>query len=297
MHPQNKKVWFKKFGIEGDISSKDGKEGKYTKKTRASELIYHKNIYPKSDYYGVPNAISAVGDIIGLIGLRDYNLAFFENYGVPTAIITLSGEWEEDSDLKVSDFLNKEIKGTDNAHRTLVITQPENCKFEYKPVGVEVKEGSFKLYEQARREDILIAYSMPPERIGIRIVGKLGGNVAAEATRTYVDGVVEPLQMDLEDLINDMLLQSEIYEFKFTNIDLRDYDVEIKQMGFQIERGMLTPNEARNLLGRKPYTEGDKFYIMSSMLEAGEPEETLSKEDEHFMDKLVAGRKIRGEHS
>lgn len=292
----NKKVWFKKFGGKKDISSKDGKEGTFNIRTRANELIYHKNFYPKSDYYGMPNAISAIGDILGLIGLRDYNLAFFDNYGVPSAIIVLEGDWDKGSDKTISEFLGKEVKGTDNAHKTLVVTQPDGCKFTYKPLGVEIKEASFKLYEQARREDILIAYSMPPERVGIRVTGSLGGNVAEEATRIYVQGVVEPLQLDLEDIINDKILQSETYTFKFEDIDLRDYDLEIKQLGYQVERGMITPNEARNVLGRKPYVEGDKFFMMSSLIEVGEPDEGLSKADEHTMDLLKAGRAIRGEH-
>lgn len=281
----NKKVWFKKFGLEDNFSAKDGREGKFNIRTRANELIYYKNFYPRSDYYGVPNAISATGDIIGLLGIRDYNLAFFQNFGIPSAIIILEGDWEEGSEKTITEFLEKEIKGSENAHRTLVVTQPENCKFTYKPLVTEVKEGSFRLYEQTRKEDILIAYSMPPERVGIRVTGKLGGNVAEEATKIYVQGVVEPLQLDLEDIINNKLLQSEIYEFKFKDIDLRDYDAEVKLMGFQIERGMLTPNEARNVLGYKPYPEGDKYYIMSSLIEVGEVEEKLSKEEKKFFRK------------
>lgn len=282
----NKKVWFKKFGEAKHISAKTGKEGTLrSKETRANELIYFKNHYPKSDYYGMPNILSAVGDVIGLVGLRDYNLSFFENYGVPAALITLEGEWETGSDKKISDFINKSLKGTDNAHRTLVVNQPEECKFHYEKLGIEVKEGSFRLYEQARREDILIAYSMPPERVGVRVVGKLGGNVAEEATIVYVQSVVEPLQLDVEDIINQQLLQSEIYEFKFKNIDLRDYDSLIKQLGYQIERGMKTPNEARNEIGLKPYAEGDQFFIMSSLVPVGEaePEEGLSKEEKKFL--------------
>ncbi|KKM85805.1 hypothetical protein LCGC14_1285430 [marine sediment metagenome] len=280
----NKKVWFKKFGLEKNISPKDGKEGTFSVEDRANELIFYKNFYPKSDYYGVPNAIAAVGDVVGLIGLRDYNLAFFENYGIPSALIVLEGEWDEGSDKKVMEFLNKEIKGTDNAHRTLVVSQPDGCKFSYTSLGVEVKEASFRLYEQARKEAILIAYSMPPERVGIRITGTLGGNVAEEATRIYVQGVVEPLQCDLEDIVNNKLLQSEVYEFKFENIDLRNYDMLVKQYGYQIERGMMTPNEARNELGRKPYTDGDKFYMMSSLIEAGSPDENLGKIEKEFLD-------------
>ncbi len=282
----NKKVWFKGFGEDVNISSKTGEEVTGRGKTRANELIFYKNYYPKSDYYGVSNIISAVGDVIGLIGLRDYNLAFFENYGIPAALIVLEGEWEDGSDTKVSDFLNKEVKGSDNAHRTLVVAQPAECKFTYQKLGIEIKEASFRLYEQTRRDDILIAYSMPPERVGIRIVGKLGGNVAREATQTYVQGVVEPLQLDLEDIINNKLLQSEVYEFKFTNIDLQDYDALVTRLVSEVGSGIKTPNEARNELGRKPYPNGDQFFIGSAFVSVGEvePEEKLSKEEEGFLD-------------
>ena len=285
----NKKAWFKKFGEPKNISSKTGEEIKGRGRNKANELIFYKNYYPKSDYYGVPNIISAIGDVVGLIGLRDYNLAFFENFGVPAALIVLEGDWEEGSQKAVSDFLNKELKGTDNAHKTLVVEQPDNCKFQYHKLSVDVKEGSFKLYEKARQEDILIAYSMPPERIGIRVVGKLGGNVAEEATKVYVQSVVEPLQLDMEDLINNKLLQSEIYRFKFNDIDTRDLKELVDRLGYEIERGMTSPNEARNELGRKPYQQGDKFYIMSSLIPVGEPnsEDALSKVEQEFLDENV----------
>jgi len=286
----NQKAWFKRFGEQKNISSKTGEEIKGRGKNKANELIFYKNYYPKSDFYGVPNIISAVGDVIGLIGLRDYNLAFFENFGVPAALIVLEGEWEEGSQKTVSDFLNKELRGTENAHRTLVVEQPESCKFHYTKLSVDVKEGSFKLYEKARQEDILVAYSMPPERIGIRVVGKLGGNVAEEATKVYVLSVVEPLQLDMEDIINTKLLQSEIYQFKFNDIDTRDLDLLVKRLGYQIERGMSSPNEARNELGRKPYPEGDKYYMLSSLIPIGEPnpEDALSKQEQEFLDENVS---------
>lgn len=295
----NKKVWFKKFGYEKDITSKDGKEGTgLTAKTKANELIFYKNYYPRSDYYGVPDVLPAVGDVIGAISQRDYNLAFFQNYGVPAAIIVLEGEWEEEAESIIKRFINKEIKGVENAHKTLVISQPEgqDVKFTYKPlVQTEQKEASFRLYEQERRNAILVAYSMPPERVGVRVVGKLGGNVAEEATKIYVQGVVEPLQLDLEEIINEKLLQSEIYTFKFNDIDLRNYNAEVDRQVKQVNCAMKTPNEARNELGHTPYPEGDKFYIGASFIPVGEPREPLSKEEVHLMDLIKAGREIRGE--
>lgn len=271
----NKKAWFKKFGEEQNISVKTGKEITGRGRDAANEVIYYKNYYPKSDFYGVPNVLSGTGDIIGLIGLRDYNLNFFESFGVPAALIVLEGEWEEGAEKVVSDFFNTEAKGVENAHKTLVVNQPDKCKFQYHRLSTEVKEASFKLYEKQRQENILIAYSMPPERIGIRVVGKLGGNVAEEATKVYVQSVVEPLQLDLEQIINEYLLQSEIYEFKFDDIDLRDYDALIERLIKQIRSGIRTPNEARNELGLKPYADGDRFYIESSLIEIGEADDDV----------------------
>lgn len=283
----NKKAWFKKFGETQNISVKTGKEIAGRGKDKANELIYYKNYCPKSDFYGVPNIISAIGDLMGLIGLRDYNLAFFENYGVPAALIVLEGDWEKGSDKTVSDFLNKEIKGNANAYRTLVVTQPDKCKFNYQKLGVDVKESSFKLYEKTRQEDILIAYSMPAQRIGITpTVGKLGGNVAAEQTKIYVEGVVEPLQLDLEEIINKQLLQSETYKFKFNDIDTRDIIALSERLIKEIGSAVRTPNQAINELGGKPYPGGDKYYIQSNLIEIGETddENKLAKEDEESIE-------------
>lgn len=280
----NKKVWFKKFGEDQNISSKTGKEISGRTRDAANELIYYKNYYPKSDFYGAPNVLSAVGDIMGLIGLRDYNLAFFENFGIPAALIVLEGEWDEGSAKKVGEELAKQFKGGANAHRTLVMEQPDKCNVNYTRLDTEVKEASFKLYEKTRQENVLISYSMPPERIGIRIVGKLGGNVAEEATKIYVQSVVEPLQLDLEEIINEQLMQSETYKFKFKDIDTRDLIALSDRLGKEIGVAIKTPNEARNELGLKPYADGDKFFMQSSLIEAGEAdaEGKLSKEFQEF---------------
>ncbi|MCK5606636.1 phage portal protein [Candidatus Pacearchaeota archaeon] len=271
-------TWFKKYEYEKQVNKKDGKESSsLAVRSRANELIYYMNHYPLSSFYGAPDILPATGDMMGLFGQRDYNLAFFANYGVPSAIITLTGEWEDNSEDTISKFLNDQFKGPENQHRTLVLTQPDKCGFVYKPLGAEVKEGSFKLYEKERKENVLTAYSMPPERVGIRIVGKLGGNVAEEATRIYVQGVVEPLQLDMEDIINDKILQSETYTFKFKNVDLRDFDALVQQLGYQIERGMTSPNEARKELGRQGYEGGEKLFIGTSLIETGETEEELEE--------------------
>lgn len=284
----NKKVWFKRFGYEEDISAKDGK--KITGDgDKANELIFHKNYYPRNDYYGVPDVLPAIGDVIGAINQRDYNLAFFQNFGMPSAIVILEGDWDPGAQEVIKNFVKHEVVGTANAHKTLVVSQPEGVTFTYKPLTSELpKDASFKLYEQERRNNIMIAYSMPPERIGVRVVGKMGGNVAEEATKIYIEGVVEPLQQDMEEIINEKLLQSEIYRFKFNDIDIRNYGDEIEQHASMLEHGIETPNEARHDLGKgKPYEDGDKFYVGSALVTVGEPDEdeVMGKMEREFLEK------------
>ncbi len=273
-----KKTWFKKFGSETDIRATDGKEsGKLTFQTAANELIWYMDHDTRSDYYGVPKVLPAIGDVVGLIGIRDYNLNFFENYGVPAGVVTLEGKWAKDSEKVVASFLSREHKGSDNAHKTLVVKQPEGCKFVWTPLSTEVKEASFRLYRADLKENVMVCYSMPPERIGVRVVGQLGGNVAEEATKIYVQAVVEPLQEDFETILTQLIMVQGLgilkYRFKFNDVDLRDLTELVNRLGYEIEHGMLTPNEARQELGLKTDPEGDKMYIGSGLLEIGEKEQ------------------------
>jgi len=276
-----KKVWFRKYGVEKDISADEGKESKFdgdAAKDKANELIFHKNYYPRSEYYGAPDILPAIGDLMGAISQRDYNLAFFKNFGMPSAIMMLEGQWDEGAVGAIRKFVKHEVTGTENAHKTLVVKIPENenTKLTYTPMtDKQPKDAAFKMYAQDCRDDIMIAYSMPPERIGVRVTGKLGGNVANEATQVYVQGVIEPLQLDMESIINDKLLQSEIYKFKFNDIDIRNMDNEVERHVKMIGSGMETPNEARGeLTGKEEYTEGDKFFIGTTLVEVGGVEET-----------------------
>ena len=293
-----KKVWFKEFGLAKNFHLEEGTEGKYEEEKRANELIYLKNYYPRNDYYGVPNILPAVGAVIGLIGIRDYNLAFFTNYGVPAYLVLLTGQWEDEAEKIIKKHLDTEIKASENAHKTMVFQVPEGGTVTFKPLSVDIKEGSFRVYQQVLREDILAAYSMPPYRIGITIIGKLGGSTALEATRIYNQSVVEPLQEDLEDIFNGKIIEEGLdchsYKFKFNDMDLRDRDAEAKRNNEAIQHGKMTPNEARNLedLG-ETYPEGDRFYISSALIEVGEAE--LEKRDREQMKFMAEQEKLSKE--
>jgi len=267
------KVWFKRFGLEENIDIKSGE--KREEGNKANELIFYRNYYPQSDYYGAPNILSSVGSVYGLIGIRDYNLSFFENYGIPTALIILRGRWKKTSAKQISDFLNVEIKGSDNAHKTMLIHPHKDSEIEIKELGVNVKEGAFNLYNKNLRDDVLVVYKMPPYRIGIAEVGKLGGTTAPESTRIYAHSVIKPLEKTVEYLITEKLIKEglncESYRFELNELDLRDEDAEIKKYKELFAMGAMTPNQIIERLNLgETYEAGNQYYVSSAFLPVGE---------------------------
>lgn len=271
-----KKVWFKRFGVEADIDKDTGKPfGGADPEKRANELVFYKNYYAKSSWYGCPNVLSAVGAIKGLIGIRDYNLAFFENYGVPAAIVTITGAWEEKDIKAVSDFLDVEIKGSNNAHKTLVLNPPTTGTVEWEPLVMEVKEGSFKVYAKSQVTELLVAYRMPPYRIGIAEAGSLGGNIASEATKIYVGSIVNPLKQVINHIFSEKIIKdglgAKLYEFWLDDLDIRDLSGEMDRMVKMFSVGAMSPNDIREEFGEERIDDPamDAYYIPAGVAEVG----------------------------
>jgi|GEM_PF-1195811 len=275
----NDKMWFKRFGLKEDFNSEDGKPLKESdSEKKANEMIFYRNYYSGSDYYGAPNILPSVGSVLGLIAVRDYNLAFFENYGVPAAIVYLTGKWSKDAGKQISDFLDVEIKRTENAHKTIVMHSPEGGTMEWIPLDMKQtqKEGSFEWYKNSLSEEVLVSYKMPPYRIGIAKEGSLGGSTAPESTKIYISSVVKPLEKTINRLVTNKIihegLECKTYEFVLNEVDLRDKDAEVKRDQILFSIGAMTPNEIRRKRGEKEYEEGKQYYVSSAYVPVGEEE-------------------------
>ncbi len=282
-----KEAWFKRFGMEENIALADGKDiseekikeekelGDDEKKTElANELIYYKNYYPQSEYYGAPNILPSIGAVLGLIGVRDYNLAFFENFGIPAALIILKGRWSKDTAKQISDFIDVELRGSEQSHKTFCIHPNKDSTFEYIKLGIEVKEGSFKLYRKGLQEEILVVYKMPPYRIGVAEVGSLGGSTAGESTKIYAQSVITPLEEVVERLVTKKLFQeglkADSYEFQLNELNLQDLDAEAARDAIYFGIGARTSNQILKHQGKESYPEGDQYFVSTTYTPVGE---------------------------
>jgi len=280
-----KQRWYRRFGYEKQVNQEDGKEGIIGFQQRATDIIYMHDYYRKSKWYGVPKSITSLGEVLSLIGIRDFHLGFLRNNGVPAYMVQAKGQWDSSNVLKaIKEFMNKGVLRGGESYATLVLEVPggEENGLTFEPLTVKYGEtgNTFRVYKKSLQEDVLSAYSMPPYRIGIAEVGKLGGTNIIPATKIYKNAVVSPLQMSLEEMINMVLREGlgvESYRFDLNEMDASD-EITPQDIDRLRRTAVITANEGRMLLEQKtpmelaPYETGDIFHIEQNLIQEGEVE-------------------------
>jgi PBSX family phage portal protein len=276
----NKHVWFSKFGSKESLSAATGGSVK-TSVRWANEMIFGVRYYPKSEYYGIPAILPAAASVFGLLGIRNYNLAFFENYGVPQALVILKGRWNVESAKEITDFIDIEIRGSSNAHKTLVLRPPKDGDIEWTPLGTKIDEAGFQVYIKTLQQDVLSAYKMPPYRIGIAVMGALGGSTAEEMTKIYGNSIVAPLKKTSGKTITKKIIRQgkglKLYRFEWNPLDTRDLDALTKRLQTLVSIGAMTPSMAAVEVGKPSYEAGNQYFVAANYVPIGE--ESLEKRE------------------
>jgi len=282
------RVWFKKFGYPYDVHAKHGTEhelGSLSSEDRANELMMWTNYTTRSDFYGLPDVMPALGAIHGDISRRDYNIEFFNNFGVPSYAVWITGDFDPgEPDEEGVTPLEKTLQQRFNElakspHSTLVMSVPTpegqgDAKVDIKlePLSTDVKEASFRMYRKDNRDEVLASHAVPPYRIGIAEEGALGGSTAKESTEVYKRSVVEPRQSSIELAMNQILrdgLEVDDWAFEFQEIDNTDlqFDLQLAQglfgMGAMTPRMVMRHFEDYFGLDSESHTDPalDEFYI------------------------------------
>ncbi|MEE9303637.1 MAG: phage portal protein [Thiotrichaceae bacterium] len=285
----NRKVWFKRFGYPRDVHWKTGEEftlGSLNPEDRANEVIQIKQHDPLSSFYGVPEIIPALVAVEGLRALAEYNVSFFDNFGVPSYAVYVTGDYDlgKKIDSAGRDEDDPEFDATtgeyeiiteiethlaslkDNPQAPLILAIPSvegggEVKIHFEALAVEVKESSFKLYRKDNRDEILVAHGMPPYRIGIVETGTLGSNVADNADKVYKESVLTPRKRLLQTAITITIIQIgfqfEGWVLWLNELDTGDEAFDIEVATFMFKRGSITPNEIIR-------TFGDRFGLTPS---------------------------------
>jgi PBSX family phage portal protein len=263
-----KKVWFRDFNYEKDIDSQTGQEQKAKSlkpNNRGNEVVWSVNYTPRSCFYGIPDVTPSIGAITGDVARRDYNVAFFSNFGVPAYLVSISGDFDPgEIDPKtgktplVANIEKKFQELVNNPQSVMILTIPKTetgqgeITIKVEPLSTEVKEASFRLYRNDNRDEVIASHGMPPYRMGIYETGQLAGNLGREATTIYYESIIKPRQNVFNHIMNHYILPTlgiTDYVFELESIDLTEIDNDVERCIKLIASGVMTPNDAIEYLG------------------------------------------------
>lgn len=246
-----------------------------------SEVILFRAYTPRSTYYGLPRWISAIPAIAELTAIREYNVAWYESGGTLDRLIHVAAPSAAEARQLKDEIAAALRDAAGRGHVSLVLasTQDTGVQVQFLAPQVGAREGQFIRRREDLVKEILMAHGVPPYRIGWAELGSLGGSAAREMLRAYRIGVIEPIQTILEARLQQTLFGPQGLalrgQWRLNDLDWEETELNLKLATEGIAHGMLTPNEARQLLGRAPADEPalDRHYLGERIHPLGEEPE------------------------
>lgn len=222
-----------------------------------NEMIFFRRYHPGSAWYGVPKIASALRAIRGNIHSADRNIRFFINRAYPEWSISIKQTTDNVNRESITELENdlvehfrNVLKGDD--FRTLINSLPSGVELEFQELAAKLNDGELRQYRIDNRDEILRAYQMMPNRVGIIETGNLGGGTGESQIEIYNTSVIKPLQEMYERVIDALLhadrplgLGLKTVRFKFDEIDSIDEQREATIAATISSTGWLTVNEGR----------------------------------------------------
>ncbi|WP_229204400.1 phage portal protein [Campylobacter anatolicus] len=139
----------------------------------ARHLYYYSS---RSRYYGEPDYLGTLLPLLTNQKADSFNNAFFDNSArADTAVIFENSEPDEMQLNAFKEFFGSNFRGTNNAHKTLILTaNGENAKVRIEDLS-KVQDISFEKLKNLNRDEIITAHGVPPRMMGVISSGQLGG--------------------------------------------------------------------------------------------------------------------------
>lgn len=281
----NKHVWYKDVSLKGELDYRNGQPLGSEKANKqgddseddpgfADSWLRGLGDIDEDDYRateviwieqpgGRPDIIPAIPALYGDQARTEYNISFFENYGVPSMMLLITGDYDpgEEDDAGVTEmerFLEERLSELiSEPYSNLVVSIPTSSQIgqdgqpavsiQAVPLSPQVDDAAFRLFRQDNRDEVLTANQVDPYRAQVIVQGQLGGNTASESSEIYKQSTLLPKQKSLEHRINKWIIRDKgrypNSKLEFSRLDTRDIqrDAAVTQILFNL--ASITPNE------------------------------------------------------
>jgi HK97 family phage portal protein len=227
------------------------------------------------DWYGLPPLAVCAERVDTDAMMRNFTLGFFRNGAVPAGLLQITKQVTAAERQLIRDKFRGETGGPQNWHQMLVLDQTEA---RYTPMGMPLGQAGIVLpdLDEISEARIAMSFGVPLELVGARL-GMIHGNrsTTQQARATFWDETLIPLYSEIaSDLSRGLLDEPGTQGLDYLEFDLstvkalaEDEDARHKRVRDDIQSGLISVQEGRELLGMTPRFAPDALLILSRGLE------------------------------
>lgn len=181
-------------------------------------------------------------------------------------IVQYVGDLNQEAKKQFREKFEEMSSGLKNSHRIALMP----IGYEFKPISLSMSDAQFLENTQLTIRQIATAFGIKMHQLN-DLSRATHTNVAEQQRQFYVDTLLPILTMYEQEMTYKLFLDSEIdagYYVKF-NVDsmLRsDIKTRYEAYGIGIEKGFITPNEARALEEKPPLPGGDQLVFNGNVI-------------------------------
>lgn len=229
-------------------------------KKKASQILYVKEQRAGTEYYGIPEYISAIRwmEIDWLIG--DFHMNNIKNGFAPSYVVTIPilGASAEERAI-IAARVKADLEGTSNAGQWYInFTDNLDEAPSFQPIEMNNSDGRFMLLEEQSEKSILNSHRVSnPVLFGIQTPGSLGSkNEILEALELFQASYITPKQNLLAKVFNRLARINGITD----NLIIKKYSEQFKSVDTGLQDVLsvltadLTPEQKYQLLVANAYT-------------------------------------------
>lgn len=263
------------------------------------EIVPFRYFNPVNQWYGLGSLQPAIDDIRQDKQMAKWNLDFFTQGITPEGLLYTDKPMTKKEIKDIGEQMKASLAG--KGRKVLVLSK--NLKWQM--ISVPPKDIEFLAGRKENRQAILAAAGVPSVKVGLLDNAKYD-NFRLQQEAFYRDTLLPKLKK-VESALNSFLVtrfpdltkegESVWLEFDKSGLLREDADAVVKRVSAELEHGLLTPNEGREIRGRDPWPEGtggDLFYMNSNIVPVGaapegeETEESLEMRADSVYQKVEA---------
>jgi HK97 family phage portal protein len=206
---------------------------------------------------------------------RNATSSMWKNAGRPNLVLETPNRLGEAGRKRLKLAFDQAHAGSTNAGQTLVLEDGVTAK----PIQVTAVDMQYIQARQLNREEVCGVYDVAPPIVHI-LERATFSNISEQMRGFYRDTmapVIEFIQSVMDKFVGSYWLRPNIMRFDVDGVIRGDYEHRMDAAQKGIATGVLTPNEARDMVGLNRYSDpkADRLFANSAIQFLGEPSEQL----------------------